>query len=249
MRRFDALIFDLGSTLIYFDGNWSKIYSQANAELVGYLKAAGLKLDGDAFQREFNTRLENYYAEREAEFIEYTTAYNLRALLAEWGYPEAPDSVINPALEAMYRVSQAYWKPEPDAAPTLKKLCEQNYQLGLISNAADDADVQALVDKANLRPYFKIILSSAAVGIRKPHPRIFEIALEALETAPSSAAMVGDTLGADILGAQNTGMFSIWITRRADVPANRAHSNTIQPDATVGSLSDLPDLLEDLAKQ
>jgi putative hydrolase of the HAD superfamily len=249
MRRFEALIFDLGSTLIYFDGNWSKIYSQANAELLRYLKAAGLNLDGEAFLKEFSARLEKYYAEREAEFIEYTTAYNLRALLAEWGYPEVPDAVIEPALEAMYSISQAYWKPEADAAPTLKKLREQDYLLGLISNAADDADVQALVDKANLRPYFEIILSSAAVGIRKPHPRIFEMALEALEATPSSVAMVGDTLGADILGAQNSGIFSIWITRRADVPANRAHSDTINPDATVGSLREIPDLLEDLAKK
>jgi putative hydrolase of the HAD superfamily len=249
MRRFDALIFDLGSTLIYFDGDWSKIYSQANAELLGYLKAAGLNLDGEAFLKEFNTRLENYFAEREAEFIEHTTAYNLRTLLDEWGYPKVPDSVIKSALEAMYGVSQAYWKPEPDAVPTLRKLREEDYRLGLISNAADDADVQALVDKANLRPFFKIILSSAAVGIRKPHPRIFELALEALETTPSRAAMVGDTLGADILGAQNTGLFSIWITRRADVPANRAHSNTIQPDATIESLSELPDLLGGLGEQ
>jgi 2-haloalkanoic acid dehalogenase type II len=249
MPHFEALIFDLGSTLIYFDANWSKITSQATAELIRYLKSAGLNLDGETFSQEFSARLEKYYAEREAEFIEYTTAYNLRALLAEWGYPKVPDAVIEPALEAMYSVSQAHWKPEADAIPTLKELRERDYRLGLISNAADDADVQALVDKADLRPYFEIILSSAAAGIRKPHPRIFEMALEALEATPSSAAMVGDTLGADILGAHNSGMFSIWITRRANVPANRAHSDTIKPGATVEALSEIPDLLEDLAEQ
>lgn len=249
MPRFEALIFDLGSTLIYFDGNWSKIYSQASAELLRYLKSAGLTLDGEAFLEEFNARLEKYYAEREAEFIEYTTAYNLRVLLAEWGYPKVPDAVIEPALEAMYSVSQAHWKPEADAIPTLKQLRERDYRLGLISNAADDADVQALVDKAYLRPYFEVIFSSAAAGIRKPHPRIFEMALQALEAAPSSAVMVGDTLGADILGAHNSGIFSIWITRRADVPANRAHADTIKPDAMVASLSEIPDLLENLAKR
>jgi putative hydrolase of the HAD superfamily len=106
-----------------------------------------------------------------------------------------------------------------------------------------------LVDEAELRPYFEVILSSAALGIRKPHPRIFEIALEALETQPSRAAMIGDTLGADILGANNAGMFSIWVTRRADVPANRAHSDTIKPDAVIRALGELPDLLEKLEKQ
>lgn len=249
MPSFDALIFDLGSTLIYFDGDWPEVYSQADIELVRYLGAAGLAVGSEKFLEEFRARLEAYHAERESEFIEYTTAYTLRSLLADWGHSEVRDEVIVSALEAMYRVSQAYWKAEKDAAPTLKKLREQGYRLAIISNAGDDADVQTLVDEAELRNYFEVILSSAALGIRKPHPRIFEIALEALETQPSRAAMVGDTLGADILGANNAGIFSIWVTRRADVPANRAHSDTIKPDAVIRTLGELPDLLQKLEKQ
>jgi FMN phosphatase YigB (HAD superfamily) len=59
--------------------------------------------------------------------------------------------------------------------------------------------------------------------------------------------MVGDTLGADILGAQNAGIYAIWITRRADVPANRAHQDTIHPDAAIDSLAEIPGLLEKLS--
>jgi FMN phosphatase YigB (HAD superfamily) len=55
--------------------------------------------------------------------------------------------------------------------------------------------------------------------------------------------MVGDTLGADILGAYNAGIYSIWITRHAESPANRAHADTIQPDAKIESLEDLYPLL------
>jgi 2-haloalkanoic acid dehalogenase type II len=249
MPSFDALVFDLGSTLIYFDGDWPEVYSQADVELVRYLRAAGLDMDSEKFLEEFRARLEEYHAERESEFIEYTTAYTLRSLLADWGHAEVPDEVIISALETMYRVSQTYWKAEKDAALTLRKLREQGYRLGIISNAGDDADVQTLVDEAELRPYFEVILSSAALGIRKPHPHIFATALEALETQPSKAAMIGDTLGADILGANNAGMFSIWVTRRAAVPANRAHSDTIKPDAVIRTLDELPDLLEKLKKQ
>jgi HAD superfamily hydrolase (TIGR01662 family) len=128
----------------------------------------------------------------------------------------------------------------------LGALRKAGYRLGMISNASDDADVQALIDKAGVRPYFEVILTSAAVGIRKPNPRIFHMALERLGTSPGKTAMVGDTLGADILGANNAGMFSIWITRRADVPDNRAHLDTIRPDAVIDTLSDLPRLLESL---
>jgi len=77
------------------------------------------------------------------------------------------------------------------------------------------------------------------VGIRKPHPRIFQLALDRLGCIAQEAVMVGDTLGADILGAHNAGMPGIWITRRADTPDNRDHLDTIRPDLTVDSLAAL----------
>lgn len=246
-QPFYAILFDLGSTLIYFDGEWPKVIQESHRELLSSLASAGLHIgDSRVFLEQFRSRLERYYAERETEFIEYTTAYLLRTLLEEWGFANIPDAIVRQALTRMYAVSQAYWKPEADAHPTLQWLRQQGYHLGLISNAGDDNDVQTLVDQAQLRPYFDIILTSAALGIRKPNPRIFQIALEHWGIQPAQAAMVGDTLGADILGAHHAGLFSIWITRRANTPANRAHENTIRPDATISSLSELPSLLESL---
>lgn len=246
-RRFDAIIFDLGSTLIYFTGDWPEVSTQANAELLRHLQSAGLALDEADFLKEFKARLQDYYSERETEFIEYTTAYILRTLLAERGYPQAPEDLIVSALEALYRVSQAYWQAEVDTLSTLEWLRQEDYRLAIISNAGDDPDVQALIDKAGIRNYFEFILTSAAAGIRKPNPRIFEMALERLGVRPERAAMVGDTLGADILGAHNAGLYAIWITRRANSPANLAHADTIRPDALIETLSELPELLQRLA--
>lgn len=249
MPSFDTLIFDLGSTLLYFDGEWSQVYPQADLELVRYLQAAGLKFNSETFLREFRVRMDNSYEEREAKFIEHPTAQTLRKMLDEWGFRHVADEVVESALKSMYRITQAYWKVEGDAIPTLQRLKEQKYRLGIISNAADDADVQTLVDKAGLRSYFEVILSSAAVGLRKPHPDIFKIALEALETPPAKAAMIGDTLEADILGAQQVGMYAIWITRRAVVSARNPSENTIKPDAVIGKLNEIPGLLQKLAQR
>ncbi len=245
-RQLKAILFDLGSTLIYFDGNWDEIRPQRDAILLSRLHEAGINLDGDTFLEEFNANLSAYYIERDTEFIEHTTAYLLRSLLAEWGYTQVSEEVIQHILSGMYAVSQAHWKAEPDAHPTLRSLRELGYRLGLISNASDDADVQALVDQVGFRTYFDVIITSAAQGIRKPNPRIFKTALDHWGVQPSRAAMVGDSLGADILGAQNTGLYSIWITRRADTAANRAHEDTIQPDAVISALGELPQLLNSL---
>lgn len=244
-RTFTTVLFDLGDTLMYFDGSWPQVFAEARQALLHSLQQAHLPLE-QGFLDDFYARMQAYYRERETEFIEHTTRYVLRNTLAQWGYPGQPAEVIEQALAAMHTITQAHWVPEPDALPALERLQALGYRMALISNGADEPNTQVLVDKGGFRPFFEVILSSAAEGIRKPNPKIFCTALERMGVAARQAVMVGDTLGADILGARNAGIFSIWITRRADTPANRAHADTIHPDARVATLEALPDLLEAL---
>ena len=246
MLAINTVLFDLGNTLLYFDGQWPDVFARADEQLCKKLQASGLDIPLDKFVVEFRSRLNEYFVQRESEFIEHTTAYVLRGLLAELGYPDTEDAIILTALEEMYAVSQSHWKIEEDTHETLQKLQSQGYRMGIISNAGDDADVQLLVDKAEIRPYFDFIVSSAAYGMRKPNPRIFDHALDHWGASPEQAVMVGDTLGADILGAHNANMLGVWITRRADNPANRAHADTIKPDHKIGTLLELPELLAEL---
>lgn len=242
-NKIKAVLFDLGGTLIYFDGAWPDVLQSANQELLSHLQADGLQLDAESFTAEFRRRLEEYYSQRETEFVEYTTARVLRTLLADLGYKDLSPVLLRPALKRLYSVSQTHWKTEKETVPTLHTLREAGYKMAVISNASDDDDVQTLVDNAGIRPYFDFALSSAACGIRKPNPRIFELALERWGLSPELVAMVGDTLGADILGARNAGLYSVWVTRRADKAGNRDHAGTIQPDATIATLAELPKLL------
>jgi HAD superfamily hydrolase (TIGR01662 family) len=245
---FRVILFDLGSTLIHFDADWDEIRPERDAAIISRLRQAGISPDG-AFLDQFNDLITAYFVERDTEFIEYTAYYLLQTLLTEWGYADVPPAVIRHVLAGMYAVSQSYWKLEADVHPTLQSLKAQGYRLGLISNTGDDTNVQTLVDRDGLRPYFDVIVTSAAQGIRKPNPRIFHIALEHWVIPASQAAMVGDSLGADILGARNAGLYSIWITRRAGTAANRAHEDTIRPDAVINSLEELPELLDTLFEQ
>ena len=245
-KPFDALIFDLGNTLIYFDGDWPEVISRAERALLHRLQSDGLSLDEEIFLAEFHNDLVAYYQERDSEFIEHTTLYVLRSVLQKQGRSHVPQQLLKQALSAFYLVTQQHWIIEDDTIGTLEVLRAMDYRLGIISNAGDDSDVQVLVDKAGVRGYFDSIVTSAAEGIRKPNPRIFQILLERWDLPALRAAMVGDTLGADVLGAQNASIYAIWITRRADTPANKAHSDTIKPDASIERLSDLPSLLRNL---
>jgi HAD superfamily hydrolase (TIGR01549 family) len=248
-NSFDAILFDLGSTLIYFDSQWPVVFPLGNAELVRILKNAGYQIQEDRFLKDFRHRFEQFYSSPEAELVEYTSEYFLRSVLADWGYPQVSDAVIQSALRAMYAVFHTHWKVEADTHSTLEQLRGAGYRLGMISNAPFNDDVQALVDQAGVRDYFDFVLVSAAVGVRKPNPEIFRMALDYWKIIPTRAAMVGDLLGADILGAKKVGLFSIWITRRADGTANQAYLDTIRPDAQIAALGELPPLLHKLNKE
>ncbi|MDR3575739.1 MAG: HAD family hydrolase [Anaerolineaceae bacterium] len=248
-RPFQVVLFDLGSTLIYFDAKWPEIMPVANRQMVETLLDLGYRLDSERFCADFERNMQDYYIERDTEFIEYTTDYILHNLLEENGYRDPPPEHTRLALDSLYKITQTHWKVEADARPAIEDLHACGYRMGLVSNAGDAKDALTLFDKTRLRAFFEVAIISAEVGVRKPAPRIFELALKQMNVPPQQAVMVGDTLGADILGARNAGLSSVWITRRADSPDNRAHEDTIQPDATITALSELPALLKNWPKK
>ena len=239
--RFPVILFDRGSTLIYFSGDWPDVIGQGQVALVNTLLGAGLKLDTRLFQAQLQASMEAYFSSRDDELVEHTTGAILRNLLSNWGYTDLPESLLLAALQAMYQVSESFWHVEAEALPALDDLRRQGYRLGLISNAADDANVQRLVDKAGLRAYFDVLLTSAGQGIRKPHPHIFQTALQTWQASAAQAVMVGDMLSADIQGANNLGIYSVWVTRRTSLPDDPAPS--LWPDAILENVGELPDFL------
>lgn len=243
-KPIQTLFFDLGSTLIYFDGEWPGALVAANRQLGVALQESGLRLDLPVFLEEFQRRMNAYFVQRDSEFLEYTTEFILKSLLAESGCPDISPEVVQRALARMYAVTQANWHREEDTLATLTALQRAGYRLGLISNASDAADVHALIDKAGIRAFFQSIVISAEVGYRKPAARIFEAALRETGSTPAGSLMVGDMLQADVVGAHNLGMRAVWIARRVDTLENHALAEQLKPEATIYSLAELPPLLE-----
>ncbi len=243
-----AVIFDLGNTLMYpvAPDLWPQVIQRGNQALMDYLCKLDILTDCDTLMFEFNQRLHQYYEERDKLMIETSTFLVLKELLAEKGYEDVPDSVIRDSLDAHYAVTQKNWQLEDDAIDCLRTLREQNYNLGLVSNAGDHRDVLQLVEKFDLSPYFEFLLTSAGCGYRKPHPRIFQLTLEKINARAEEVAMVGDTLNADILGANQVGIYSIWITRRTATPLDDTLPLPVAPQAVIKSLGELPSLLRDL---
>lgn len=144
-----------------------------------------------------------------------------------------------------------------DAMPCLTAL-RPHYTLGLLTNGASSLQ-RAKVNALGLEAHVDYVVVAGEVGISKPDAGIFHHALSLAGCEPREAAMVGDLLDRDILGAMNAGLLPVWINRHGElgeegedglVPAtarvNRA-ANTPPPSHVIASLQELPDLLASAA--
>jgi HAD superfamily hydrolase (TIGR01549 family) len=240
-----GVIFDLGSTLLYteVDGQWDKIVPRMNADLVASLQAQGYALHDETFIRRFADNFAAMDRQRQADWLESTTAQVLTQTLAELGAPTPSLAAQTQALHAYYAYSESLWRPMPGVYDVLPQLMAAGCKLAIISNASDTDNVDRLIDAAKLRSYFNPIIISSAVGIRKPARKIFDLVLETWRLPASECVMVGDTLDADVLGAQLAGLHNVWLTAHADRPSNRARRSEVTPEAEIAALAELPPLL------
>ena len=243
-----GVVFDLGGTLMYLDGDWEETRARGSARLLACLQEQGLKLEDEPFCQTHRLRRERAYEIARATRVEYPEQRNLRETLAELGYPDLDRHLLAQGVKALFQHEEARWTAFPDALPTLEALQDTDYRLGLISNASDDALIHRLVRRLSLEPYLRPALNSAGVGIRKPDPQIFQLVLEEWDLEPEEVVMVGDTLWADILGAQLAGMRAV-LALMDENPDNSEWQDKITPDATIASLAQLPQLLASWAEE
>jgi putative hydrolase of the HAD superfamily len=202
----EAVLFDWGDTLMQF------AYSP---ELVSAGHRAGLAALGrdglpevDALTEHFRERYEPlFWAPGTIEEIEYPGL--VRQLLGDFDV-EIDDDELGRYLEAEH----AAWDPARLLAAhshaLLEALRESGLRLGLVSNAFDpgwllhrDLEQMGLAERLDFSVF------SSEVGIRKPHPAIFERALGALEVEPAHALFVGDRLYEDVRGAGELGIATV----------------------------------------
>jgi HAD superfamily hydrolase (TIGR01662 family) len=101
-----------------------------------------------------------------------------------------------------------------DAAPVLRELRRRGLRIGLVSNTS--RDLGRFVDTFSLD--VDAWIASGFHGMVKPSPSIFRAVLEALDTEPGRAAMVGDSPADDVGGARAIGMRAFLLDREGRFP-------------------------------
>jgi putative hydrolase of the HAD superfamily len=115
----------------------------------------------------------------------------------------------------------------PDVIPALSEL-KSRYTLGLLSNG------NSYPQKCGLGDFFKFVVFSQDHGFEKPDTRLFQAALRKAGCKEVEMIHIGDSIAADILGANKAGIKSVWLNRKGE----KNHTQ-ITPDYEIHSLTDL----------
>ena len=95
-----------------------------------------------------------------------------------------------------------------DTQETLQYL-HTNYELHIITNGFEEVQHNKLKN-SKISPFFSTVTTSEEAGVKKPHSEIFFLALEKSGATPDNSLMIGDSYEADIIGAENVGMRSVY---------------------------------------
>ena len=118
----------------------------------------------------------------------------------------------------------------------LEKLAN-SYRLGVISN--NFGNTQGWCDEYELTPLLDTVIDSTVVGIEKPDPKIFYLALDKMGISSKNSVYVGDTFSDDVVGSNQAGMFSAWLVGTED----KACPNPSLVDIFLSQLDTLTDFL------
>lgn len=238
-RMVRAVIFDLGSTLIRRTG--LELERVKCAALASHAASRWGCRDPEAFTaRLLEIRLAGW-KRSEAEQVEVPASASFAEALAAVGLP-AGETMLSEAEAVFFKPELEMSRLYPSAAETLAALAAMGLRLGMISNATSHQLVVDIVRRHGLERYFDPVVSSAGHGNTKPHPDIFRYVLRRWNVAPEDAVMIGDNLGADILGANRVGMRSVLVDIEPH-PDNPKFAAQATPTARIARLDELPGLI------
>ena len=242
-----GIIFDLGWTLLDFEGDIAATTVQRGRDVADFLQGNGFDVDGAAVFDSYREEMRVLWDAGRALNYEYPARLAMLRALRRYLKHEDADRLAKETLAVSFESVLAQWQLYPDTLSTLTALRVAGYRLGCISNTNDGAYVWRMVDRFGLRAWLSPLYTSEEIGLRKPHPYLFHKLLDEWGLLPTEVVMVGDTLNADVLGAHNAGMRGIWIDRGPVNPwsNNEASKAHIQPDATLQQLAELPELIKD----
>jgi FMN phosphatase YigB (HAD superfamily) len=224
--RFDAIVFDLGNTLV----PWGE---RETASLIAAL--ASCMDAGPDFARRAHEARTRQIRESESTMREVTVRGWIEELLAG----DAPVALVEAVTATLSRRFVELARV-PEYVPGLLEKLAADRPLGLLSNFVLTAPIEEFLERAGIRRHFTHVEVSATDGFCKPHPAPFDTVREALGVPMERILMVGDDFWADIVGGSRAGFLTALTHEHRRGPTSDARAPDVQADQIIHDLRDLP---------
>lgn len=236
MAKAEAVIFDLYNTLL--DNKTDEERQDTYDFLSLWLSYHGVQIQPVELRRLYLDLCHREMSRSIEAYPDIDIGKVFAGILAQGGGSPPLSTPPVAELALLFRLATTdRLSPFPGTIALLEAL-KGKVKVGIASNAQRLFTIPELA-RFGMPGYFDGIVFSSDIGVCKPDKKIFTVALEALSVQPERAVFVGDSLEADIRGAQSVGMKTVWINRGQ----GSGDAGGIRPDYEVRDESSLAELL------
>ncbi|MDE6230063.1 MAG: HAD family hydrolase [Muribaculaceae bacterium] len=206
ITKVKGIIFDYGGTLDTAGEHWSEVIWEAYRQSAVIVDKAEFREAYVYAERELARERHILPAHDFNDLLQIKMKIELEYLAEKGLFPPAQvDDRAKMIADICYRQAK---ETVASTIPVLESL-SQKYPMVLVSNFY--GNIETVLEDFGIRKYFKAIIESAVMGVRKPDPRIFEHGVKALGVLPGETLVIGDSYRKDILPAESIGCQVLWL--------------------------------------
>lgn len=233
----EAIFLDVGNTLRIVIED-PKLQQQAKDELMALVKATETP---EVFFEKVEKRWKAYRNLSKKSLLEASEL----ELWTQWLLPDYPIGIVAPNISRLTRL----WRdrdgkrvPRHDARETIIELHRRGYKLGIIANTITETEIPDWMLSDGVTGYFKTVILSSKVRIRKPDPAIYLLAARVMGVAPEKCAYLGDNPIRDVEGTRAAGYGMMILFEEPATIAKEPQTGDLKPDYTIKETKQLLDI-------
>ena len=219
-----GVLFDLFSTLILFDRDrlpemeiGGRRLRTTVANLGDLLARWAPGVTREDFLQSIVTVSDEMARARRDDLVELPSRERFRRALERLGCEDGRDeAAVHLSRAHMAAIADATVFPAAHAA--LLTALRPRYRLGVVSNFDDTATAYDILVRHGILPQVDTVVVSEAVGLRKPHPALVRVGVDAIGLPPHAVLFVGDTFAEDVAAAHAAGVDAAWVDVRGEGP-------------------------------
>jgi putative hydrolase of the HAD superfamily len=233
-HNIDTIFFDIGNTLRIVIPD-AKFQAEAEAQLI---ELVGTTEPHDIFFEKLETNWQKFRKQAKSGGLDMSEM----ELWMQWllpGYDPDKIAAVAPKLMRLWRDHDGRRVPRPGTIETIVELDRRGYKLGIIANTVTETEIPDWLLEDKIAKYFKAVILSSKVRLRKPDPAIHLLASRAINSEPAFCAYLGDNPSRDVEGTRKAGYGMMILISEPDTIAKEPPTTDLKPDFIIRQIPEL----------